>query len=480
LLLSSEIDGEEREYVETIRSSGDILISTINDILDFSKIEGGKMELESQPFDLVECIEASLDLVSQAAAKKGLRLSYLVESKVPRMIVGDLTRLRQILVNLLSNAVKFTEAGTISVTVSARAYGNMYEIRFQVKDTGIGISPDRMDRLFHSFSQGDASTTRKYGGTGLGLAISKRLAELMGGAVHAESEPGVGSTFHFTILAEIVPDPLSKELQGKRLLLASKDKRLSETLCVHLDSSSLKPEIAGSAKVALEMISERRFDLLILDSNLEGREELMEMIEAQAFEAIVVQMPLDGESTSFAVSMPIVPSALGEEIRKVLCKMPLQRTIPMHAACLAPAKGADLRILLAEDNVVNQKVALRMLERLGYRADAVANGLEVLQALDRMPYEVVLMDVQMPDMDGLEATKKIRTLPQKRQPYIIAMTAHAMKGDREECLQAGMNDYVSKPVRIEELQGALERSRLDAIGFGLVDSDHLSQTADGK
>lgn len=219
---------------------------------------------------------------------------------------------------------------------------------------------------------------------------------------------------------------------------------------------------------------------MILDSNLEGREELMEMIEAQALEAIVVQMPLDGESTSFAVSMPIVPSALGEEIRKVLCKMPLQRTIPMHAACLAPAKGADLRILLAEDNVVNQKVALRMLERLGYRADAVANGLEVLQALDRMPYEVVLMDVQMPDMDGLEATKKIRALPPKRQPYIIAMTAHAMKGDREECLQAGMNDYVSKPVRIEELQGALERSRLDAIGFGLVDSDHLSQMADGK
>ena len=329
LLLSSEIDGEEREYVETIRSSGDILISTINDILDFSKIEGGKMELESQPFDLVECIEASLDLVSQAAAKKGLRLSYLVESKVPRMIVGDLTRLRQILVNLLSNAVKFTEAGTISMAVSARPCGKMHEIRFQIKDTGIGISPDRMVRLFHSFSQGDASTTRKYGGTGLGLAISKRLAELMGGAVRAESEPGVGSTFHFTILAETVPDPLSKELRGKRLLIASKDNRLVETLCVHLGSLSLKPEIAGSAKVALDMLSERRFDLLILDSNLEGREELVEMIEAQALEAIVVQMPLDGESTSFAVSTSIVPSALGEEIRDVLCKMPLQRTIPM-------------------------------------------------------------------------------------------------------------------------------------------------------
>jgi CheY-like chemotaxis protein len=207
----------------------------------------------------------------------------------------------------------------------------------------------------------------------------------------------------------------------------------------------------------------------------------MEMIGAdKAPNAIVVQSPLEGESTSFAVYKPIVPSALGEAIRKVLCKMPLQRTIPMHAACPTPAKGVDLHILLAEDNAVNQKVALRMLERLGYRADAVANGLEVLQALDRMPYEVVLMDVQMPDMDGLEATKQIRALPQKRQPYIIAMTAHAMKGDREECLRAGMNDYVSKPVRIEELHDALKRSRRDTIGFVLESSIQFSQTAEGK
>ena len=244
----------------------------------------------------------------------------------------------------------------------------------------------------------------------------------------------------------------------------------------------MKPKIAGSAKIALDMLLEERFDLLILDSNLEGQEELMEMIGAdKAPNAIVVQSPLDGESTSFAVvSKSIVPSALDEKIRKALCKTPLQRTIPMHAACPTPAKGVDLRILLAEDNVVNQKVALRMLERLGYRADAVANGLEVLQALDRMPYEVVLMDVQMPDMDGLEATKQIRALPQKRQPYIIAMTAHAMKGDREECLRAGMNDYVSKPVRIEELHDALKRSRRDTIGFGLESSIQFSQTAEGK
>ncbi|MHB8120198.1 MAG: PAS domain S-box protein [Methanothrix sp.] len=347
LLLNTNIDSEQRDYIETIRSSGDSLLTVISDILDFSKIEGGMLDLEKEPFDLQQCLEASVNMVSQAAAGKGLKLGFKIESIVPRRLLGDLTRLKQILVNLLGNAVKFTEAGEISVSVSSQPKDGKYEIMFAVKDTGIGISNDRMGRLFQSFSQVDASTTRKYGGTGLGLAISRNLAELMGGRIWAESEPGKGSVFYFTISAEASLQPSHEEPQGELFLPA-----------------------AGMENVA----------------------------------------------------------------KKHLC------------------------ILLAEDNVVNQKVATRMLERLGYRADIAANGCQVLGALQCHPYDVVLMDVQMPEMDGLETTRRIRRMP-GRQPYIIAMTAHAMKGDREECLEAGMNDYVSKPVRIEELQAAIERSR---------------------
>jgi PAS domain S-box-containing protein len=346
ILLNTNIDSEQRDYIETIRSSGDALLAVISDILDFSKIEGGMLDLENEPFDLQQCLDASVNMVSSAVAEKGLKLSSKIDPTVPRRLLGDLTRLKQILVNLLGNAVKFTETGNISVSVSSLPKDEKYEIMFAVKDTGIGISNDRMSRLFQSFSQVDASTTRKYGGTGLGLAISRNLAELMGGRIWAESESGKGSVFYFTISAKASSDLSPAELQGEFFL-----------------------------------------------------------------------------------------PALGQEhvAKKHLC------------------------ILLAEDNAVNQKVATRMLERLGYRADIAANGKEVLGALQSHPYDVVLMDVQMPEMDGLEATKCIRCMS-GRQPYIIAMTAHAMKGDREECLEAGMNDYVSKPVRIEDLQAAIKRS----------------------
>ncbi len=351
LLLNTNIDSVQKDYIETIRSSGDSLLKVISDILDFSKIEGGMMELENECFDLNECLKSSLNMVAEAAARKGLSLSYDVEPRVPRYLMGDLTRLRQILVNLLGNAVKFTEKGFVRVDVSALAVEDGHEIQFRVKDSGIGISQDRMSRLFQSFSQVDASTTRKYGGTGLGLAICKHLAELMGGGIWAESTPKVGSSFYFTIQAQASQEPLLKP--QKELLLPS-------------------------------------FDL----------------------------------------SDQYMPKSLS--------------------------------ILLAEDNVINQKVAVRMLERLGYQADVAADGREVLAALKSRPYDVVLMDVQMPEMDGLEATRSIRRTP-CQQPYIIAMTAHAMKGDREECLDAGMDDYVSKPVRIEELKAALEHSRIPVL-----------------
>jgi PAS domain S-box-containing protein len=345
LLLNTNIDSEQRDYIETIRSSGDSLLAVISDILDFSKIEGGMLDLEMEPFDLPKCLQASVNMVAQAAARKGLLLGIKIEPDVPRHITGDTVRLKQVLVNLLGNAVKFTEAGEISIGVSCRARDGRYEIRFAVKDTGIGISQDLMGRLFQSFCQVDASTTRKYGGTGLGLAISKNLVELMGGRIWAESEPGKGSVFYFTIQAEAM-----------------------------LPIGSAKPE-------------------------------------------------KEPDPTACGVPRP---------------------------------QNKDLWILLAEDNAVNQKVAMRILERLGYRADIAANGIQVLGALKSRPYDVVLMDVQMPEMDGLEATRRIRIMP-GRQPYIIAMTAHAMKGDREECLAAGMNDYVSKPVRIEELHAAILR-----------------------
>ena len=347
LLLNTNIDPEQRDCIETIRSSGDSLLAVISDILDFSKIEGGMLDLERESFDLQECLETSVNMVAEAAASKCLSLGFKIDPAVPGQLVGDLTRLRQILVNLLGNAVKFTETGSIHISVSSLGTSDKeYEIQFIVRDSGIGISRDRMSRLFQSFSQVDASTTRKYGGTGLGLAICKHLAELMGGRIWAESNPGKGSTFYFTIKAEASNEP-----------------------------------------------SERRPE-----------------------------------------ESPALPSTASD-----------------------PERLVHLRILLAEDNVVNQKVALRMLGRLGYRADIAADGLEVLKALQSHHYDVVLMDVQMPEMDGLEATRSIRRMP-GRQPYIIAMTAHAMKGDREECLGVGMNDYVSKPVRIEELNAALQRS----------------------
>ena len=350
LLLNTNIDPEQRDYIETIRNSGDSLLAVISDILDFSKIEGGMLDIDREPFDLSKCLEASLNMVFQAATRKGLHLSFEIEKDVPRQLLGDPIRLKQILVNLLGNAVKFTEKGEISVRVSSKPSSRLkngeHEIIFAVRDTGIGISKDRMSRLFQSFSQVDASTTRKYGGTGLGLVISKNLAELMGGRIWAESEPAKGSTFYFTILAKA--SSVSLPAKGK------------------------------------------------------------EMARKEAFRE-------------------------GHKLDR------------------------PLKILLAEDNIVNQKVAMKMLERLGYQADIAANGEEVLKALKDRPYDIVLMDVQMPEMDGLEATRRIRSAS-GCQPYIIAMTAHAMKGDREVCLEAGMNDYVSKPVRMEELQAAIEHS----------------------
>lgn len=473
LLLDAALSPEHKDYVETIRSSGDTLLAIINDILDFSKIDGGSMELEGHPFDIRSCIEESLDLSAAAASKKGLNLAYEIEDQVPEMVIGDLTRLRQILVNLISNAVKFTEVGEILVSVQSRCLGGeSYEFHFAVKDSGIGICADNMNRLFKSFSQIDASTTRKYGGTGLGLAISKRLVELMGGSIWAESNIGKGSVFHFTIIADVrLAEPkiyLSSDqpaLAGKRLLIVDSN----ETNLKIVKSLALlwrmMPETATNARYALGLARTSDFDVAILNAEVQGQNLLTlasEIRQHQSNLPLILSASFGlkkfDECSQFNafITRPIKPSQLHESLRKIFDKSSIEVTSSVRQQ----DEVHKLRILLAEDNVVNQKVALRLLKKIGYRADLAANGLEVLQALEHLHYDVVLMDVQMPEMDGLEATRIIRErLAQKDQPMIIAITAYALKGDREKCIMAGMDGYISKPVKVTELVEALKRCR---------------------
>jgi CheY-like chemotaxis protein/nitrogen-specific signal transduction histidine kinase len=488
LLLNTPLTDEQREYAEIVRQSSDALLTVINDILDFSKIEAGRLELEAQPFDLRECVEGALDLVATRAAEKGLDLAYLLGDGTPAAIVGDVTRLRQVLLNLLSNAVKFTEHGEIVLSVSAHRPadpGAPHEITFSVRDTGIGIPPDRLGRLFQSFSQVDASTTRRYGGTGLGLAISQRLTELMGGRITVSSEVGVGSDFRFTIRAAASPGPLATRrdlsgvqpsLQGRRALVVDDNSTNRRILTSYLGTWGLPARATGSPREALAWIQAgERFDAAILDMHMPEMDgaalaRAIRLHPAGAAVPLVLFTSLGrrealADTDLFAAYLhkPIKPSQLFDALVSFLAEQ------PVHVAPRGPARTDldpdlarrhPLRILLAEDNVVNQKLALRLLGQMGYRADLAANGLEAVEAVARQTYDVVLMDVQMPEMDGLEASREIiRRWPAERRPRIVAMTANAMQEDRDLCAAAGMDDYVAKPIRVEELVGALERSR---------------------
>ncbi|MEG4501105.1 response regulator [Microcoleus sp. F10-C6] len=627
LLLDTRLTREQRDFVETIRSSGDALLTLINDILDFSKIESGKLDLEEHPFDIRTCIEESLDLVAAKAAEKKLELGYLIDRSVPLTAIGDSARLRQILINLLSNAVKFTEAGEVVVSVTAKkislsaanakeppaingeplAINQAYEIQFAVKDTGIGIPSDRMDRLFKSFSQVDSSTSRHYGGTGLGLAISKRLAEMMGGRMWVESmgslagnppadfiatvfdvewgesceiaekycsgksllsnKPprqnltSVGSTFYFSTIVcgsnSSLPVNLSNsqpELVGKRVLIVDDNATNRQILTLQAQSWGMVARASGSARLALDWLAAKEvFDLAVLDMQMPEMDglalaaKIRQYPDCEKLPLVMLtsigrqEINTPGIEVDFAafLNTPIKQSQLynvlinifGEqpsEIRVQRSSGPFLQSIPVLAEKL------PLRILLADDHLVNQKVALQILQRMGYRADVAGNGIEVLQALRRQPYDVVLMDVQMPEMDGLETTRRIReqfsgdfTLENPKgesevsateqessnlnstnnpagesevsatdeesnnrkskienqkltdeesnnrkskienrkstRPWIVAMTANAMQGDREECMAAGMDDYLSKPIEIEELVRALSacKSRLN-------------------
>jgi len=490
LLLDAALSPEHQDCVETIRSSGDTLLAIINDILDFSKIDGGSMELERHPFDLRACIEESMDLNGARAAEKGLNLAYEIDDDTPEMVIGDLTRLRQIFVNLISNAVKFTEEGEILVTVASHHLGeDNYEFHFTVKDSGIGISAEHMNRLFKSFSQIDASTTRKYGGTGLGLAISKRLVELMGGQIWAESKVGKGSVFHFTIVIEarsVEPKLYQSSdqpmLAGKSILIVDGNETNLKIMKRLALLWRMLPQTAADALCALDLVRTSAFDVAILGTGVEGMNLLALAAEIRQYQKgmpLILSASLGlkkfDECNQFNafLTKPVKPSSLYESLRKIFDN---NASIEVNSSSLPPHMVHKLRILLAEDNVINQKVALRMLKKIGYRADLAANGLEVLTALEHLHYDVVLMDVQMPEMDGLEATRAIRErLPPEDQPRIIAITAYALEGDREKCLKAGMDGYISKPVNVHELAEALGRCRSPAEISRSVDMQEASR-----
>ena len=511
LLLDTPLNPEQQDFVEVIRNSGDSLLILINDILDFSKIESGKLDLEEQPFNLRTCIEECLDLLAPQATQKKLELAYLIDPQTPEVIVGDITRLRQILVNLLSNGVKFTETGEVVVSVTASPQNPdlnffengycpipyrtectqpntpcpiFYTIQFAVKDTGIGIPCDRQYRLFKPFSQVDASTTRNYGGTGLGLAISNRLTEIMGGTMWVESETGVGSTFFFTIVYPAVPgstcveqnNGTEKLLQNKRLLIVDDNATNRQVLTLQSESLGMISQAVNSGSEAIAILeSGEKFDVAILDLQMPGMDgitltrEIRKLGSCQelpiVFLSSLAQESLNTKTNIDAttyLNKPIKQSQLEKVLVAIFKEKIVDSTQKFKTESnVKLVETLPLKILLAEDNVVNQKVAINILKNLGYRADIAANGLEVLAALHRQSYDVVLMDVQMPEMDGLTATRQICSQwAKEKRPRIIAMTANAMQGDRERCLSAGMDDYISKPVRREALSTALSKCGL--------------------
>ena len=485
LLLDMDLTPRQLDFVETIRSSSDTLLAIINDILDFSKIESGKLDLEKIPFNLRNCVEESLDLLTSQAAAKHLNLAYIIDSQTPTSIVGDVMRVRQILINLLTNAVKFTQAGEVVVSVTAKQLTSNfstsnYQIQFAVRDTGIGIPQEKINRLFNPFTQIDASMTRQYGGTGLGLAISKRLSEIMDGTMWVESTVGEGSTFYFTIVAQSCQnstltnlDNIQPQMAGKRLLVVDDNATNRKILTLQMHKWGIIVVAAADGLQALELIdskqSQEKFDMAIIDMRMPQMDGLTlasrihSIPNYQQLPIVILssvhrltQQQLAAKSEFVAVlNKPIKQSQLYDTCVRILCGKQisvLPSTSPTSKLDLQLSEQLPLRILLVEDMPLNQKVALHMLQRLGYQADVATNGLEALSRLHHQDYDLVFMDVQMPEMDGLQATRCIckEWLPPKR-PWIVAMTANAMQGDREECLNAGMNDYVSKPVRIEAL-----------------------------
>jgi PAS domain S-box-containing protein len=532
LILDTHLTPEQRDFIETIRISGNALLIIINDILDFSKIEAGKLDLDYGTFDVRECIEQALDVVAPKAAEKHLDLAYVIDPATPHRIVGDAARIRQVLVNLVGNAVKFTDQGEVVVSLTGTpqpttfdsrppptTHHPLYTIHIAVHDTGIGIPQEYLGQLFQSFSQVDTSTSRKYGGTGLGLAISRRLVEMMGGIMWAESKVGEGSTFHIQITAEAIaeenedtenttpendseercpqmhplspaapthPDPL-EVLHGKRILIACDSTTRRTILTRHLSMWGIPPLITHSSTEALKLLQHgQALDSIIVDLHAPLNEDSLALIQQVGIRQHSTPLPLlmytsvqtrnqlverFGDHVTAFLNRPIKPSHLYTTLLDIFRPTkPTPEPPPAEPIPEPPPRAtphAPVSILLAEDNIVNRKVALRLLERMGYHADVATNGLEVLEAFAQHRYDIVLMDIQMPEMDGIEATRRLRSmLPHERQPRIVAMTAHAMRGDRERFLTEGMDDYICKPVQVAELQNVLMRFNAQERGDG--------------
>ena len=480
LILDQNLPAETIDCVNTIRSSSDALLTIINDILDFSKIESGKLDLEEEPFSLQDCVEEVLELLANRAAEKKIELAATIDPRIAERIAGDITRTRQILLNLVGNAVKFTTHGEVVVSAQVHKQADGKELlHLEVRDTGIGIPADKIDSLFQSFTQVDASTTRRFGGTGLGLAISKRLTELMGGKIWVTSQPDIGSIFQLDIPYRVAagvpatPPLLLNGSNGKRILVVDDNHTSQQVVISYLHSWRCLARAVSSAQEALRSLRTEQWDVVMLDWNLpetDGAQLALAM--KQEFGSTTPPLVLlSSGSISAKEALGSAASVVTAIVPKPVRRRQLQRALDQvfngvsekQAVASSKifdsdfAKRAPLRILLAEDNPVNQKVAIRMLERLGYRLDAVGNGLEVLDALRRQTYDIVLMDVQMPEMNGLDATRRIISTWGTDRPWITALTAGAMKENRDECIDAGVDDFLTKPINVQELEQALKR-----------------------
>jgi PAS domain S-box-containing protein len=482
LMEDTLLDAEQRSYLETIRTSGDALLATINDILDFSKVESGMLELEKRPYELGVCVEEAFDMLAPRAAEKGIDLVYEIAENVPHWVLGDSTRLRQVLVNLLSNAVKFTEQGEVYLSAGVqRRDADSVQLRFAVRDTGIGISPAQREHLFKAFSQADSSTTRRYGGTGLGLAICARLVRLMGGEIRVESEEGKGSVFTFTVQVQVAQNTATAryrsghapELAGRRALLVDDNPTNLQIMKAQCERWGMEVACATRGTYALAMLeAEPAFDVAVLDFHMPGMDgaHLARAIAAQCGKRAPplvllsssgprVGEPSAAELFAARLAKPVKHSQLFTVLIEVIHgKRPAapppqsQRIDPMLANRL------PMRILVVEDSAINQKLALGMLRKFGYLCDVAGNGAEGVELVRRHRYDLVFMDLQMPVMDGLEATQRIiETVPAERRPRIVAMTANALPADRQRCLDAGMDDYIAKPILPAAVQALIER-----------------------
>jgi two-component system sensor histidine kinase/response regulator len=483
LVLDTEMTDEQRDCVGMVKRSAQSLVAIINDILDFSKIEAGKLAFDVREFDLTETVAESTRTMALRAHQKGLELAYQVDPDIPQFLMGDAHRIKQVLINLVGNAIKFTEKGEVILrVVTEESTPAEVQLRFAVSDTGIGIPAEKRQLIFEAFSQADASTTRKYGGTGLGLAISSRIVELMGGRIWVDSNPGQGSTFYFTARLQVAAhgmepaETVQPDLAGVGVLVVDDNAGNRMILEEALKTWGLKAGGAASASEALRELHEaarqgRPYQLVMADGRMPGTDGfdlVREMRRSPELAAATVMMLTSDDyySSVRRCSQLGITAHLIKPVR--LCELlaVIRQTVsPVEYEAQRPHQDEKLpssqfRVLLAEDNLVNQRLAVRMLEKIGHQVVVAQTGLEALNSIQSEKFDLVLMDVQMPEMDGFAATREIRRREQGGQEHlpVIAMTAHAMKGDRESCLEAGMDDYLAKPINREELQQAIERA----------------------